>query len=262
MEKTFEVRDMRHKEKFQVDDLYLNGYAKKVGVYGTAVYVSLCRHANKQQEAHPSIKRIAEQHGCSEKQIGRAIKALEDLQIIQRVRMGKKLNNRYLLLDKSEWTGSPVTDKTHSPITTDSQSDHLRTDSPIHSKDTHFKDTHKKDAGSPSFDLFYEAYPKKANRKGAARSWAKVPAAEHPRIFEALEASKRSEQWAKDGGRFVPHPATWLNQERWKDDLPPPPEKKPFFGLMPMRETAKGWQVLEKGQWNAYGGKLSEIEWR
>ncbi len=133
----FEVRDMRHKEKFQVDDLYLNGYAKKVGVYGTAVYVSLCRHADKQQQCYPSLGKLAEEHNCSKKQIGRAIKELEKQNIIKKLRIGKKLNNRYLLLDKSEWTNSPITG--------DWQSTHLGTGSPLHSKDTHLRNTHNKE---------------------------------------------------------------------------------------------------------------------
>jgi biotin operon repressor len=134
----FEVRDMRVREKFQIDDAYLNGYAKKCGIYATGVYVSLCRHVDKEQKCWPSLKKIAEELGISEKQVGRSINSLEAYNIIVKIRKGKKLNNRYILLDKSEWTDSP--------ITKDSQSYHYRTDSPIHSKDTHIKDTHKKGA--------------------------------------------------------------------------------------------------------------------
>jgi len=37
----FEVRDFRNKHFLMVDDAYLNGYAKKLDVYATAVYLSL-----------------------------------------------------------------------------------------------------------------------------------------------------------------------------------------------------------------------------
>ena len=30
---------------------------------------------------------------------------------------------------------------------------------------------------------------------------------------------KRLDQWKKDSGRFVPYPATWLNNRRWEDEL-------------------------------------------
>ena len=38
-------------------------------------------------------------------------------------------------------------------------------------------------------------------------------------MLEAIEKHKASSQWQKDGGQFIPHPATWLNQERWEDEI-------------------------------------------
>lgn len=38
-------------------------------------------------------------------------------------------------------------------------------------------------------------------------------------LLKALEEQKKSLQWTKDGGQFVPHPTTWLNQERWEDEI-------------------------------------------
>ena len=26
--------------------------------------------------------------------------------------------------------------------------------------------------------------------------------------------------WMKDKGKYIPNPATWLNQKRWRDELP------------------------------------------
>lgn len=135
--KKFEVRDLRIKEKFFIDDLYLNGYAKRCGVYATGVYVSLCRHANKEQKCFPSQSKIAEELSISTKQVSRSIKKLEELNIIKKIRVGKKLNNRYLLLDKSEWSNSP--------ITKDYKSNQYRTNSPLHSNDTQLNDTQKKE---------------------------------------------------------------------------------------------------------------------
>ena len=38
--------------------------------------------------------------------------------------------------------------------------------------------------------------------------------------MDGLERAKRSDQWIKDGGRFIPHPASWLNAARWEDQGP------------------------------------------
>ena len=154
MIKDFEVRDLRKKDKFVLDDLYLNGYARKCGVYATAVYISLCRHADKEQKCFPSIPTIAQEHGISSRQVLRSLSILEKYNIIRRERLGKKANNRYYLLDKSEWTDSHITptpsDTTDSHITRDSQSHHPMTDSHIHSKETHIKETHSKEAEQSS----------------------------------------------------------------------------------------------------------------
>src|SRR3990167_2687808 len=141
-EKQFEIRDMRHKEKFFLDDQYLNGYAKLCGVYATVVYISLCRHADKEQKCWPSHAKIAEEHNISSRQVIRALKILEEKHIIKQERIGKKSNNRYWLIDKSEWTNSHISELTNSHITSDQQSHHLVTNSHIHSKDTQVKDTH------------------------------------------------------------------------------------------------------------------------
>jgi DNA-binding Lrp family transcriptional regulator len=137
----FEVRDMRHKEKFQIDDVYLNGYAKKCGIYATGVYVSLCRHADsKTQECWPSIKRIAEELNIGINTVKRAIKILEENHLIIKKRLGKKLNNRYILLDKSEWSDSPVR-----AITSPPQGHHYGPHRDFHSKDTQLRNTHNKE---------------------------------------------------------------------------------------------------------------------
>ena len=40
-------------------------------------------------------------------------------------------------------------------------------------------------------------------------------------MIGAVEAQKQTEQWKRDGGQYIPHPATWLNQMRWEDELMP-----------------------------------------
>ena len=43
-------------------------------------------------------------------------------------------------------------------------------------------------------------------------------------MLDAVSAQSESDQWRKDGGQFIPNPATWLNQSRWEDD---PGDAKP-----------------------------------
>lgn len=104
---TFRVRDLRIKEKFWMDDTYLNGYAKYLKPMATAVYLSLCRHANKEQSCFPAEETIAKEHGISERTVRSKVALLKGWNLIRSKRTrsqdGKWLHNTYFLLDKSEW---------------------------------------------------------------------------------------------------------------------------------------------------------------
>lgn len=102
-QKTFEVRDLRHKEKFVLDDAFLNGYGKIVGPPGIAVYVTLCRHVDKNQKCFPSQSLIGEKIDLPRQTVNIWIQVLSYFRIIKIERVGNKCNNRYLLLDKKYW---------------------------------------------------------------------------------------------------------------------------------------------------------------
>jgi hypothetical protein len=70
------------------------------------------------------------------------------------------------------------------------------------------------------FDAFWQAYPRKVAKDGAWRAWQKrKPSAELlQQIVAALAWQVHQDTWLKDGGRYIPHPATWLNAGRWQDE--------------------------------------------
>ncbi|MCX5701691.1 MAG: helix-turn-helix domain-containing protein [Candidatus Omnitrophica bacterium] len=111
----FKVRDRRNKEFFLLDNVYLNGYAKHFGPVGTAIYISLCRHAdNNEQKCYPSQELMAEELSIGTTTIKKYLKLLEQCHLIyiekQRDEKTQKyLGNTYWLLDKTEWIkpGSP-----------------------------------------------------------------------------------------------------------------------------------------------------------
>lgn len=70
-----------------------------------------------------------------------------------------------------------------------------------------------------AFEIFWSAYPRKDGRKAAIRAWDKLRP-DKPlcrAMYDALRRQRRSEQWAEEGGRFIPHFSTWLNQRKWED---------------------------------------------
>ena len=75
------------------------------------------------------------------------------------------------------------------------------------------------------FDLFWTAYPNKKGKAPAEKSWNKLkPDSDLVGVIvSAIAAQKKTAQWQKDNGQFIPMPATWLNQRRWEDEI----ESKP-----------------------------------
>src|SRR5262249_28192790 len=70
-----------------------------------------------------------------------------------------------------------------------------------------------------AFDAFWTAYPKKVGKDAAWNAWRKRhPTPDLATILTALEWQQTQDAWLRDGGRYVPNPATWSNQGRWEDE--------------------------------------------
>lgn len=85
------------------------------------------------------------------------------------------------------------------------------------------------DAAS-AFETFWTAYPRKVGKAAAAKAWAKATkATDAAAVMAGL--SNAQQVWTTTGTepRFIPHPATWLNQGRWADEVPLPdmPAQRP-----------------------------------
>ena len=74
-------------------------------------------------------------------------------------------------------------------------------------------------AYSDDFNAFWSIYPRKDGKGAAWESWKirKSPVPDIEAVLPALRRAMNSQQWAKDGGQFIPYPATWINQRRWED---------------------------------------------
>ena len=70
------------------------------------------------------------------------------------------------------------------------------------------------------FEIVWKAYPRKVGKGAARKAWAKL-APDTPlvqKMLDAIDWQRRQPNWLQDGGRFVPHLSTWINQERWEDE--------------------------------------------
>lgn len=77
----------------------------------------------------------------------------------------------------------------------------------------------------PGFVDFYQPYPRKEARPKAQQAWNKLRPSPETIVKIVADVRKRASSfdWQKEGGRFVPQPATYLNQRRWEDEITAPP---------------------------------------
>ena len=86
---------------------------------------------------------------------------------------------------------------------------------------------HAETGGSPTgdrkheqaFQAFWTVYPRKTAKATAAKAYAALRPSQalQATILAAVRQQAASHDWQKDGGRFVPHAATWLRGRRWED---------------------------------------------
>lgn len=81
--------------------------------------------------------------------------------------------------------------------------------------------TNKENIIKEKFDAFWKCYPRKVAKSVALKSFSKINIDDNlfSQIMSKLEEYKKSYDWTKDNGQFIPHPATWLNQKRWEDEI-------------------------------------------
>ena len=70
-----------------------------------------------------------------------------------------------------------------------------------------------------TFENFWSQYPKKVGKLTAKRSWEKLSQENQQKALEAIVEHRK--YWAAKGTdwEFIPHASTWLNQERFEDEL-------------------------------------------
>lgn len=97
------------------------------------------------------------------------------------------------------------------------------------------------------FAKFWAAYPRKVGKGAAEKAFMKIRPSEELLgvMLRAIERQKLSEQWVRQCGQFIPHPTTWLNQERWRDEPPgDPPERAAEREREEIEEARRnGWDV-------------------
>lgn len=200
-----------------------------------AVLISLADNANDDGVCWPRISQICERTCLSERAVRTAIRDLELLGLVSSsIREGR--SNSYTihtpaspaaLPDQGAARGAPTP---ASPAPTPARGAPLTTLEPsLNLQGT----VNPRDA----FEQFWKAYPRRVGKGAAEKAFTKIRISDSllKTILSAIETAKLTPAWLKDDGQFIPHPATWLNQRRWEDEIAPTPVRPPA-GLEGFRE--------------------------
>ena len=74
---------------------------------------------------------------------------------------------------------------------------------------------------SEAFEAFWREYPNKQGKAAAYRAWQRYHLnSKADQIIEDVRKRKASDpQWLAEDGKYIPHGSTWINNQRWEDDI-------------------------------------------
>ena len=172
-----------------------------------------------------SLRFLAKEWGWSKNKVSGFLSNLEQDQMIQRPhhsnrdRVRDSQFTRILIVNYGRFQPQKNEER-------DSERDTKRTRAGQR-RDRNNNDNNVDNDNNNSFDRFWVEYPRKVSKKKAWDIWKRLkPTPElAEKIIESVKLAKQTPQWKKDNGQFIPHPSTYLNQERWNDELGSPKTK-------------------------------------
>ena len=184
------------------------------------VLLMLANHANGHTgQCNPSHKRLADECNMGISTLKRNISGLEDsgfLSVLHKAQDGVSLPNQYRLKSFNlEGVG---------PNRAGGGSNLDGRVGPNRATKQEVKPITKPIQVEPvGFASFWSVYPKKTAKPAALLKFksAKLKDGEIASILIDIESRSKSDDWTKENGKYIPNPATYLNQRRWEDVTAP-----------------------------------------
>lgn len=172
-----------------------------------------------------SNKYLAEFCHCSEWTVSNSIKKLTELNYIEKVTFNgrqRKLQSRLGKITEQTWE-IPKADlgKSHNINIDNNIDNNIDDNTPYNPPKGDCEKKAKKYYDKENFDKFWKNYPKKKDKAKTEKWFEKNNPNEELMkiILESLDKFKRTKDWQKDNGQYIPLPTTWLNGKRWEDEI-------------------------------------------
>jgi len=198
------------------------------------VLLALADHADDDGRCWPSLERVAAKCGIQVRAVQKRIRDLQHDGQVQVVnRPGR--SNMYLITPVPQDTpvlkDTPVPQDTTTPVLKDTpplssrtprtikepsveppnKQRPVRTDADVHTADVH----------AHEFETWWTAYPRKIGKGRARTAYRQALTKTSAHTLTTALHQQRAEL-ANTEPKYIPHPATWLTQERWLDEHPTP----------------------------------------
>lgn len=179
----------------------------------------LADHHNESTGAcFPSLKTLARECEMDVASVKRHLSNLEASGLIQR---------QQRMRENGSQTSTQYTLHMAEPVAQNAPAPSAKCATPLAQNDTphnlgRYNLGNEQDISSPAdwfggFEEFWERYPRRIGKAAARKAYAKaVKRAAHDDIMFGL--SQQMPSLASREQQYIPHPSTWLNQERWNDD--------------------------------------------
>lgn len=127
--------------------------------------------------------------------------------------------NRYSLIKLNNWDEYQTNDKQ-----SDKQATSQRQATDYKQEGKNVKNEKKNSIYTSDFDEFWNAYPRKIAKRKVFSIWKRRGLSKYlPKMLMFIGKAIKTKQWL-DG--YIPHPTTFLNGDRWEDDLASYGEKR------------------------------------
>jgi hypothetical protein len=94
-----------------------------------------------------------------------------------------------------------------------------------------------------SFDRFWEAYPRKEAKKDAMKAWLKIKREYYEQIINDI-SMRKDKNWKNRSKQYIPLPSSYLNGQRWNDELRT--EKEPIHASKRETQGEKCWRISQE----------------
>lgn len=191
------------------------------------VLLALADHADDNGTCWPSMNLIADRCLLSTRQVQRIAADLEQHGLISRERrrrpdgsLGTYTYRLNMSVPQSGTTGHPCPVDHRTPVSpTTGHTCPVDHRTPVSGQNRNTRTTIEPE--NDHFCRFWQVYPRKIAKQKCARWWTRNATTEVALILDG--AHRWADYWQQSNTepKYIPHPYTWLTQERWYDDPPP-----------------------------------------